>query len=138
MKEKKWNAGSTSWPRLHKGLIESWKLCLNLCLRKWLKVKRNLMTSFTSFGLWELCIEFEDGCINCKTSFLKINRLLELQSLIPNLFYSLIVDEKKKFLKKLCFVLKDGKLQTFFVLFNKNRTEIKLKRYWGCWFFNML
>ena len=34
------------------------------------------------------------------------------------LFHSMIVDGKKEFLKKLCFVLKKGKLETFLALYN--------------------
>ena len=33
---KKWIVDSTSLPQLHIGLIESWKLWLNLCSREWL------------------------------------------------------------------------------------------------------
>ena len=49
---KKWITGSTSLPQLHKGLIESWKLCLNLCSRKWLRPSRNLVIYLIPIGLW--------------------------------------------------------------------------------------
>ena len=59
-----------------------------------------------AFRIVRVYSEFEDGRMNHKMCFLKINRFLELRSLISNLFHSMIVDEKKEFLKKLCFVLK--------------------------------
>ena len=37
---KKWIPVSTSLPQLHIRLIESWKLCLILCPRKWLRPNR--------------------------------------------------------------------------------------------------
>ena len=62
--------------------------------------------------------EFEDGRMNCTMCSLKINnKLLDWRRLMYNLFHSMIVDEKKEFLKKLCFVLKKGKLETFLVLY---------------------
>ena len=51
---KKWIADSTSLPQLHIGLIESWKLCLNLCSRKWLRPSRILVIYLTPIGLWQL------------------------------------------------------------------------------------
>ena len=62
--------------------------------------------------------------MNYKMCFLKINKVLEL-----------IIDGKKEFLEKLCFVLKKGKLEIFLELYNSCLTGIKSKRYWGCWFF---
>ena len=84
-----------------------------------------------TFGLRELCTEFEDRRMNCKMYFLKINGLLEFRRLVSNLFHSMIVDGKKEFLKKLCFVFKKGKVETFLVVHNECLTEIKLKRYCG-------
>ena len=45
--------------------------------------------------------------------FLNIYRLSELRMTGPSLFHSEIVEEKKEFLKKLCFTLKEGMLCTF-------------------------
>ena len=67
--------------------------------------------------------------MNCKICFLKIKRFLELRWLISNLFHSVIVDGKKELLKKLCFVLKKDKLETFLGVHNEYLTGIKLKRY---------
>ena len=39
------------------------------------------------------------------------NRLRELRRLVSNLFHSMIVDGKKEFLKKPCFLLKKDKLR---------------------------
>ena len=70
--------------------------------------------------------------------FLKINRFLELRRLIFNLFHWMIVDEKNSFLKRSSLCKIGGKWVTFLVLCNESLTGIKLKRNWGCWFFNML
>ena len=67
--------------------------------------------------------------MNCKMCFLKINKLLEFRELISNLFHLMIADGNKEFFKKLCFVLKKGKLEKFLVLYNECLTGIKLKRY---------
>ena len=45
---------SISKPQLHNAFKESWKLCLNLCSRKWLKQSRSLMISLIPLGLWQL------------------------------------------------------------------------------------
>ena len=45
---KKWIADSTSLPQLHIGFIVSWKLCLNLCSRRWLSFSQRSL-SFVCF-----------------------------------------------------------------------------------------
>ena len=70
------------------------------------------------FGLCELNTQFEDGRVNYKMSFLKINKLLEYCGLMSDLFHLMIVDGKKEFLKKLCLGLKKG-LETFLVVYNE-------------------
>ena len=48
---KKWTVDLTYQLRLHKGLIKSWKLCLNLCSRKWIKPKQSLVIRFYAFRI---------------------------------------------------------------------------------------
>ena len=47
------------------------------------------------------------------------------------LFHSIMVDRKKEFLKKLCFVLRKGMLCIFRVEYNERLVGIKLNRYLG-------
>ena len=49
--KKKWITDSTSLPQLHIGLIESWKLCLNLCSHKWLRPNRIFVIYLIPIGL---------------------------------------------------------------------------------------
>ena len=63
---KKWPVNSTLYAQLHKGLIESLKLCFSLCSRKWLDRRRSLVISFMLFGLWEFYTEFEDSRITAR------------------------------------------------------------------------
>ena len=93
---------STSKPQLQDRFKESWKLCLNLCSRKWLKPSRSLVINLIPLGLWQLKRLLADGLINFRILFLKILKLLEILMLWSSLFHSIIVDWKKKFLKKVC------------------------------------
>ena len=49
--KKKWVAHLTSLPQSHIGLIESWKLCLNLCSRTLLRPSRILVIYLIPKGL---------------------------------------------------------------------------------------
>ena len=91
---------SISKPQLQNGFKESWKLCLNLCSRKWLKPSRSLVINLIPLGLWQLKRLLADGLINFRILFLKILKLLEFLMLWSSLFHSIIVDGKKQFLKK--------------------------------------
>ena len=59
--------------------------------RKSHKSNRSL-ARFMPFELYQLNTEFKDGHMNCKIFFYEINRLLELQRLTSNLFYSIIAE----------------------------------------------
>ena len=99
---------SVSKPQLQNGFKESWKLCLNLRSRKWLKSSRSLVINSIPFGLWQLKRLLADGLINFKILFLKILKLLEFLMLWSSLFHSIIADGKKAFFKKVCLVLRKG------------------------------
>ena len=90
---------SISKPQLQNGFKESWKLCLNLCSRKWLKPSRSLVINLIPLGLWQLKTLLADGLINFRILFLKILKLLESLILWSSLFHSIIVDRKKELLK---------------------------------------
>ena len=47
-------ADSISKPHLQNVFKESWKLCLNLCSRNWLKPSRSLAINLIPLGLWQL------------------------------------------------------------------------------------
>ena len=77
---------SISKPQLQNGFKESWKLCLNLCSRKWLKPSRSLVINLIPLGLWQLKRLLADGLINFRIIFLKILKLLEFLMLWSSLF----------------------------------------------------
>ena len=104
---KKWITDSTSLPQLHTGLIDSWKLCLNLCSCKLLNPSRILLLCLIPIGLWQWWKELEESHLNFIISFLKTSKLSHFRRPTFNLFHLIIVvGNKKKYLKKLCFVLK--------------------------------
>ena len=81
---------SISKPQLQNGFKESWKLCLNLCSRKWLKPSRSLVINLIPLGLWQLKRLLADGLINFRILFLKTLKLLEFLTLWSSLFHSII------------------------------------------------
>ena len=98
------------------GFKVSGKLCLNLCLRKWLRPRCSLVRDLIPLQLWQLNTLFADGLINFYKFFLKTLRLVALPRLGSNLFHSITVDGKKEFLKKLCLVWKRVILSASLVL----------------------
>ena len=67
---------SVSLPQSHNGFRVSWKPCLNLWSRRWLRLSRNLIRSLILYGLWILKILFAQGRIKFSRFFLKIERPL--------------------------------------------------------------
>ena len=65
---------------------------------------------------------------------LKTEILSEFLRLRSKLFYSIIADGKKEFLKKLCFVLIREILLTVLVAYGVLLAGMRLKRYFGCSF----
>ena len=96
---KKCVAVSESLPQSHNGFRVSWKQCLNLWSRRWLRPSRNLVRSLIPYGLWILKILFAQGRIKFSRFFLKIERLPEFLILQSRLFHSDIVEGKNEFLK---------------------------------------
>ena len=88
---------SISKPQLQNSFKESWKVCLNLCSRKWLKSSRSLVINLIPLGLWQLKKLLVDGLINFRILFLKKLRLLEFLMLWSSLLHSIIADGKKQF-----------------------------------------
>ena len=68
---KKWTADSTSLPQLHIGFSVSWKLCLNLCCRRWLSPSRIRVIYLIPIGLWQWKNELEEGRMNLSMLLLK-------------------------------------------------------------------
>ena len=98
------------------GFRVTWKLCLNLCSRKWLKPRCSLVMYLIPLQLGQLKTLFGDGLINFSKFFLKTLRLVALWRLGFSLFYSMAVGGKKEFLKKLFLVRNGVVLCTFLVL----------------------
>ena len=96
---------STSFPQLQSGLSVSSKMCLILCSRRWISPSRNLLSSFTTIGLWQSKILFAVGLINLGIFDLKMLSVSELWMLESNLFHSIMVDGKYEFLKNWGFTL---------------------------------
>ena len=125
------NVDSISFPQLHKGSTESWKLCLNLCSFMWLKPILRRVRSFSSNGLFMLKTLLEFGLMKFNKCFLKISKEAELRISRSSLFHSLITDGTKEFLKKLCLTLKGVMLSEFLVVCNLLLLGIKLNKYGG-------
>ena len=107
---------STSRPHKQNGFRVSWKLCLNLCSRKWLRPRRSLVRYLIPLQLWQLETLFGDGLINFNKFFLKTLRSAALRRLVSNLLHSVTVDGKKELLKDLCLVWNRVILFVFLVL----------------------
>ena len=99
---------STSRPNEQTGFRVSWRLYLNLCSCKWLRSRRSLVRYLISLLLWELNTLLRDGLINFNKFFLKTLRLAVLRRLRSNSFHSIILDEKKEFLKVIFSVKKSN------------------------------
>ena len=128
---RKWPDVSVSLPQLQIGLSESWKLCLNLCSRRWLKPNLNLVNNLTPLGLWQLKTVLPEGRMKFKSVFLKIFKLSELQIFMSSLFHLITAEGKKEFWKKLCFTLNRGILLEFLVLYVLTKVGIILNKYFG-------
>ena len=105
---KKWLAYSTSLPQLRIGLSLFWKVCFNLCSRRWLNPGRIHVIYLIPIGLWQIKIELEEGRMYFNALLLKTLQLLHLHRLGCNLFHAIIAEGKKEILKKLCLVIKLG------------------------------
>ena len=90
---------SVSLAQSHYGFSVSWKQCLNLWLRRWLRPRRNLVSRLIPYGLWILKILFAQVRIKFSRFFLQIERLLVFLILQSRLFHSDIVEGKNEFLK---------------------------------------
>ena len=73
---KKWDVDSTSIPQLQKGLIQFWKLWLNLCSRRWLSPRPNRIISLILLWLqqlkktsWGGSNKFEDNAFENRKTF---------------------------------------------------------------------
>ena len=63
---------------------------------------------YNTFILLQLKTFLEKGLTNFRILFLKTTKFFEFQRVGSKLFHSMIVEEKKEFLKKLCLTLKQG------------------------------
>ena len=59
------------WPPLHKRIIVSWKLCLNLCFLKWLRPSLSLVIKLNSFKTVKIEKKIWERLYEIKYFFLK-------------------------------------------------------------------
>ena len=69
---KKCVVDSTSARHLHNRFSEFWKLCLNLCSRRWLRPRRSFVRNLIPCGLWHANTLLGEGLINFRMTFLKV------------------------------------------------------------------
>ena len=100
---RKWTEVSISLPQLQLGLSESWKPCLNLYSRRWLKPSLKLISNLTPLELWQLKTLIPDWRINFKRVFLKTFKLSELRIFKSYLFHSMTAKREKGISKKVMF-----------------------------------
>ena len=93
----KWADISLFVPQLQIGLIESQKLCLNSCSRRWFKPSLNLVNNLTPSRLLQLKTLLSEGCMDFKRLFLKLFKLSKFWILMPCLFNSITTNGKKNF-----------------------------------------
>ena len=135
---------SISLPQLQIGLSVSWKPCLNLCSRKWLKPSLDLVSNLTLLRLWQLKTLLPEGRINFKSLFLKMFQLSKLRIFRSNLFRSMTAEGKKEFRKKLYFTVNWEMLLVFLVLHLLTVTGRMLKRhflendFYNCFLYNIV
>ena len=124
-----------SSPQLQVGLRVSWKLCQNLCSRRWLRPNLSLVITLIPLGLWQLKIEFEDGLVNFTILFLKAEKVLEFLIFKSKLFHSMTVDGKKEFIKNYVYRWRRELVLVLYVLLTLGSI---FKRYSGDWSLNIL
>ena len=135
---RRWDVISTSFLQQQSGLRVSWKLCLNMCLRRWLSSSRSLASSFTPIGLWQSKELFQVGLMNFKIFDIKVLSASELQLFESNLLNSIMVDWKYEFSKSECCTFILGIFCAFLVLYWQLDCGIVLWRYLGEWFLYIL
>lgn len=95
-----WVVVSISYPQAQIGLRQSWKQCLKLCSRRWLRPRCNLVLNLIFLGLWQSKILICLGCINF-IFFLKILKLSNFlyawcRSYAWKIIWSLVVKRVQK------------------------------------------
>ena len=134
---RKWADVSISLPQLQIGLSESWKLCLNLCSRRWLKPNLNLVNNLTPLGLWQLKVVLPEGRMKFKSVFLEMFELSELRMFSSSLFHSITAEGKRNF-ERNCALLWIEVYYYYFVLYVLTEVGIILNRYFGYLYLKIL
>ena len=84
----------------HRGFMQSWKLCRNLCSLKWLKPKRKRVKNFNPIGSNILYTLLSRGRMNDNSLRLKYWNWLRVSHSFIYLYQSFRVEGKKEFLKQ--------------------------------------
>ena len=103
---KKWTVDAISFPQLHKGSTESWKLCLNLSFFMRLKPILRRVRSFSPTRLFMLKTLLDFRQMKFNKCFLKISKEVELRISRSSLFHSLITNGKKRIFEEVMSNLK--------------------------------
>ena len=126
---KKWILDSTPRPQLHKRLIESWNLCLNLCSHKWLTPSLMSCNKFDSFWImtvvgriWIWSYEFK----NLFFKFSKTRSSLEGWMVIP---FNISWWEKRVFEKSYVFCIGKRNIIHIYCSYGVISTGMMLERY---------
>ena len=127
---KKWDVDSISIPQLQRGLIQFWKLWLNLCSRKRLSPRRSRVLSLIPLWLQQLKKLLGVGLKNLRIFLLKIPKLSAFRMARSSLFHSMIADGKKVFLKKSCLILIKGIQSAFLIALVNVRSHPFLNVSW--------
>ena len=115
----------------------SWKLSLILWNRRWLKHNLSLVISFKPLGLRLWKVLLAEDLMKANICLLKIASLSEFLILESKLFYSIIAERKKEFLKYSCLTLKRGILFSCLVIYAGLAVGINPKRYLGDFFYHV-
>ena len=124
---KKWEIYSTSKLHANNGLMQFWKLWLNLCSFKWLRPNCNLINKRSQAKLQTLKVAEGCGWIRlskCCLNILKINLRISKSSL----FHSGMVHGKKEFLNESVLQWYVGISSKFRVLYERDSWGINWKR----------
>ena len=114
---KKWELDSGSRLQVHRGFIQFWKLCLNLCSLRWLSSRHKWVRYFRPIGLNIFINEIEQRMtIIQRISFLNFKNQSTVLISGLSLFHASIKEGIKEFLKISVLQLKLSTLSNCWVL----------------------
>ena len=91
----------------HRGFMQSWKLCRNLCSLRWLKPKPKRFKNFNPTGSNILNKLLLKGRMNDRSLLLNIDSGSEFLIVSSDLYESFRVEGKNRILETVCTTVKD-------------------------------